>query len=66
MHLHETDAHLGFARLHIARYDLTGARTSLATAKALVERCGYHRRDRDLVEIEAAITATSAPPGGAA
>jgi len=26
---------------------------NLATARELIERCGYHRRDEELVELEA-------------
>ncbi len=29
------------------------ARASLATARELIERCGYHRRDEELAELEA-------------
>ena len=68
MRLHETDAHLGYARLHLARGDRSAARSSFATAKDLVDRTGYHRRDRDLAEIEAALAAPapgSPPPTGA-
>ena len=64
MRLHEADTQLGFARLHIARGDHDAARASHAAAKALVERTGYHRRDRDLAEIEEALAraATGSPP----
>jgi tetratricopeptide (TPR) repeat protein len=53
MRLFETDAHLGFTRLALARADPATARTHLAAAKALLQRTGYHRRDRDLAELEA-------------
>jgi hypothetical protein len=29
------------------------ARANLATARELIERCGYHRRDDELTELEA-------------
>jgi hypothetical protein len=29
------------------------ARVNLATARELIERCGYHRRDEELAELEA-------------
>ena len=29
------------------------ARANLATARELIERCGYHRRDEELAELEA-------------
>jgi hypothetical protein len=65
MRLHETDAHLGFARLHLARSERDAARARPTAAKALIDRCGYHRRDRDVAEIEAAFTRAaegSSPP----
>jgi hypothetical protein len=30
-----------------------GARANLAAARELIERCGYHRRDEELAELEA-------------
>ena len=31
------------------------ARVNLATARELIERCGYHRRDQELAELEAVL-----------
>jgi tetratricopeptide (TPR) repeat protein len=51
MGLHLCDCHLEWARLRLAQGDPTLAREHWATAKAMVERMGYHRRDRDVEEI---------------
>jgi hypothetical protein len=40
-----------WARLCLAQGDPTLARENWATAKAMVERMGYHRRDREVEEI---------------
>jgi len=32
------------------------ARMNLATARELIERCGYHRRDEELAELEAVLS----------
>jgi tetratricopeptide (TPR) repeat protein len=52
MGLHQADGHLAYARLHLAMGDTTGARKSLATARAMVDRMGYHRRDAEVQELE--------------
>jgi tetratricopeptide (TPR) repeat protein len=51
MGLHLCDCHLEWARLHLAQGNPTLAREHWATAKAMVERMGYHRRDREVEEI---------------
>jgi hypothetical protein len=51
MGLHLCDCHLEWARLCLAKDDLTLAHEHWATAKAMVERMGYHRRDREVEEI---------------
>ena len=51
MGLHEADCHLEYARLYLARGEKERARESWATARAMIERMGYHRRDRDVEEI---------------
>jgi len=55
MRLHETDAHLGFVRLHLAEGKKEGARASLERARTLVAETGYHRRDPELAELTAAL-----------
>jgi tetratricopeptide (TPR) repeat protein len=56
LRLLEADTHLGYTRLHLARANPTAARSSLTRARLLIEQTGYHRRDRDLAELESAIT----------
>jgi tetratricopeptide (TPR) repeat protein len=51
MGLHLCDCHLEWARLGLAQGDPTLAREHWAMAKAMVERMGYHRRDREVEEI---------------
>jgi nucleoside phosphorylase/tetratricopeptide (TPR) repeat protein len=55
--LHEADAHLGFARLSLAEGDLVAAREHLDRARTIVAATGYHRRDRELAELDAACPA---------
>ena len=52
MRLHEADAHLEYARLHLAMGDTDRARESLATARGMIEEMGYHRRDREIADLE--------------
>jgi hypothetical protein len=52
MGLHLCDCHLEWARLHLAQGDSTLAREPWATAKALIERMGYHRRNGEVAELE--------------
>ncbi|HVG30792.1 MAG TPA: TIR domain-containing protein [Pyrinomonadaceae bacterium] len=52
MGLYEADCHLEYARLYLARGEREKARESWEKAKGMIERMGYHRRDRDVVEIE--------------
>ena len=52
MRLHEADAHLEYARLHLAEGDGEAARASLADARKIVHETGYRRRDGALAELE--------------
>ncbi len=52
MGLHQADAHLEYARLHLAMGDTARAQHSLETARAMVQRMGYHRRDAEVAELE--------------
>jgi len=52
MGLHQADCHLGYARLYMAMGRNEDARKCLDTARELVEKMGYHRRDKDIVEID--------------
>jgi tetratricopeptide (TPR) repeat protein len=51
MGLRLADCHLERARLCLATGERAQAREHWATAKAMVERTGYHRRDREVEEI---------------
>jgi len=52
MRLHEADCHLEYARLHLACGEKEKARQSLAQAKEMIEDMSYHRRDREVAELE--------------
>jgi tetratricopeptide (TPR) repeat protein len=52
MRLYEADCHLEYARLHLACGEKGKARQSLAKAKEMIEDTGYHRRDREVAELE--------------
>ncbi len=54
MRLHLADVHLHRARLFF-REDRDHAREELKKARALIERCGYRRRDEELRDAEEAI-----------
>lgn len=51
MGLHEADCYLEYARLYLARDEKENARESWTVAREMIERMGYHRRDRDVAEI---------------
>ncbi len=53
MGLHQADCHLEYARLYLAMGRNEDARRCLDTARGMVEKMGYHRRDKDIMEIEA-------------
>ena len=53
MGLHQADAYLGYVRLHLAMGNKDCARQSLDKASEMVKRMGYHRRDGEVVELEA-------------
>jgi tetratricopeptide (TPR) repeat protein len=55
--LHEADAHLGLARLSLAEGDPVAAREHLDRARTIVDATGYHRRDAELAELDAACPA---------
>ena len=52
MGLHKADCHLEYARLYLAMDNKEDARQNLETAKEMIEKMGYHRRDKDVKEIE--------------
>ncbi|HLB69799.1 MAG TPA: hypothetical protein VJJ51_02020 [Candidatus Methanoperedens sp.] len=55
MGLHKADCCLGYARLYLAMGEKEKARESLAKAKEMIQKMGYHRRDREVKELEEAI-----------
>lgn len=55
MRLFLADLELEETRLALARHDRPAARSHLAIARALVERCGYGRRRPEVAELEAAL-----------
>lgn len=52
MNLHLADYHLESARLRLAQGDNEKAREHSTTAKGMINRMGYHRRDKEVEEIE--------------
>ena len=52
MGLHQADALLGYARLHLAMGERDKARESLTTAKKMIADMGYHRRDGEVEELQ--------------
>ena len=58
MGLHRADAHLEYARLHLAMGEKPKAREHLATAREMIERMGYHRGDGEVAELEAELKDT--------
>lgn len=52
MGLHLADYHLESARLQVAQGNQDKAREHWATAKEMIERMGYHRRDKEVDELE--------------
>ena len=51
--LHRADAHLAYARLHLAKGNKPEARARLVAAKGMIGDMGYHRRDGEVAELEA-------------
>ncbi len=52
MGLHLADCHLEYARLYLARGEKSKAREHWQIAKDSIEKMGYHRRDKDVQELE--------------
>jgi tetratricopeptide (TPR) repeat protein len=52
MDLYLADYNLELARLHLAQGNQDKAREHWATAKEMIERMGYHRRDNEVNELE--------------
>lgn len=52
MGLHLADYHLESGRLRLAQDDKDKAREHWMTAKKMIDHMGYHRRDKEVEEIE--------------
>jgi hypothetical protein len=52
MELHHADCQLGHARLFAAQGEKAKARESWAKATEIIERTGYHRRDKEVKKIK--------------
>jgi len=52
MGLHQADCHLEYARLHLAMGKNDDARRCLDIAREMIGQMGYHRRDREVEELE--------------
>jgi tetratricopeptide (TPR) repeat protein len=52
MRLYQADCHLAFARLYLAKGDNAKAHEHWKTAKRMIEEMGYHRRDKEVEELE--------------
>ncbi|MBI5633476.1 MAG: TIR domain-containing protein [Nitrospirae bacterium] len=57
MRLYEADCHLEYARLYLAEGDKEKAKEHLSTAKTMIDEMEYHRRDKDVKEIEELLVA---------
>ena len=52
MRLYHADAHLEYGRLYAAKGEKPKAREHCAKAKEMVEKMGYHRRDKEVANLE--------------
>jgi tetratricopeptide (TPR) repeat protein len=52
MGLYLADCHLGYARLYLAKSEKNKAREHWQIAKESIEKMGYHRRDKEVQELE--------------
>jgi tetratricopeptide (TPR) repeat protein len=59
MGLHKADCRLGYSRLYLAMGKKDKTREELATAKEMIGKMGYHRRDKEVKEIEEQLKRTN-------
>jgi tetratricopeptide (TPR) repeat protein len=52
MELHQADCHLEYARLYLAMGYEARAREHMVIAREMIGQMGYHRRDREVAELE--------------
>jgi len=57
MGLHLADCHLEYARLYLAKGEKAKARENWVIAKEKIETMGYHRRDKEVQELEEQLAA---------
>ena len=50
--MHLADCHLEYARWYLAKGDKAKARGHWEIAKKMIEKMGYHRRDKEVEELE--------------
>lgn len=55
LRLLEADCHLEYARFHLAQGKRDEACERVGKARVMIDEMGYHRRDRDVAEIDAAL-----------
>ena len=58
MGLYLPDCHLEYARLYLAMGNKDEARKNLTTAKDMITRIGYHRRDKEVKELDEQLSGT--------
>lgn len=58
MGLHLADCHLEYARLYLAKGDKAKAREHWEIAKKMIEEMGYHRRDKEVQELDVSLRGT--------
>jgi transcriptional regulator with XRE-family HTH domain/tetratricopeptide (TPR) repeat protein len=61
MKLWLTDYHLEAGRMHVAQGKKKEAKYHCEEAWKLIEKCGYHRRDKELGELEASVQSDLCP-----
>jgi hypothetical protein len=61
MGLHLADCHLESARLQLAEGNKDKARQHWETAKEMIERMGYHRRENEVNELAEQLASVAAP-----
>lgn len=56
LRLLQADCHLEYARFHLAQRQTAEARQRLEKARVMIGEMGYHRRDRDVADIDAELS----------
>jgi len=53
--LYKADCHLSYARLHLAHGEVEQAHERVEKARVMISQMGYHRRDRELADLDEAL-----------